>query len=298
MSDSEKLDNKKHDSHSHPASREVKFCSQFRDLPIVSIENGEELGRVHGFLVDVKRGIIAGFILSTSAVQQGVKVAPFTAISSFGGFALTVSRSADVTDLIANPYFLELFEKDAVLLSSKVTEHSGKLVGFVQDVGIDPQSGRIVLLKIASDVGFMSPYRANIPFAAIKRIEHDTLTLREKEQITFKKDIPGISEEEYSYVPLVLKEEEIRQVLLARLVDEMEKVRRDVQKSLETEFEKYFLIHQKETMLKEITAALEKYVEETLACCLEIIRKEMTEEIRRTLDDYMIKKLEPQTDTD
>ncbi|MEW6202747.1 MAG: hypothetical protein AB1546_12275 [bacterium] len=290
MSDSEKLNSIEQDTISLSAPRDLRFCSQFRDVPVVCIETGEELGRVHGFLVDDRRGVIAGFVLGTSAVERGLKVAPFGAVSSFGGFALTVSKSSDITDLIASPYFLALFEKDLVLLGSRIIESGGKSVGFVQDAGIDVKDGSIVLLKITSDVGFMSPYRATIPYAAVEKIEHDTITLRKKEQVTFKKDIPGVTEEEYSYVPLVLKEEEIKEVLVGRLAEEMEKVRREVQKSLEAEFYKFFLIYQKTPMQKEIIASLEKYIDEALAGRFENLREELTAEIRRILENVEAKK--------
>ncbi|MEW5946004.1 MAG: hypothetical protein AB1742_07380 [bacterium] len=264
----------------------MKFCAQIRDLPVVSIEEGEELGKVQTPLIDPVKRSVAGFVLGTPRVEQGVRILPYSSVSSFGSFALTVGRASEVKDLVGEPYFLELFEKDVVLFGCRIVEPGGRLAGYVQDVGIDPQDGAIVLLKVTSDVGFMSPYRATIPYSSVEKIDGDTVTLKADEKVRFKKDLPGAPEEERTYVPLVLEEEDMRATLMSRLVDEMERIRRDVQGSLQAEYDRNFVARHRAGMETEIAESVSGVIEEAVRRNVDEARKAILNEIRSVLSSY------------
>ncbi|HPI76691.1 MAG TPA: PRC-barrel domain-containing protein, partial [bacterium] len=168
--------------------KRMKRLTEFRNLPVVNVADGNELGAVNSFLIDTEQGKLAGFVLASKPGGHGVRVVPLSAVSSFGSFAMTLKRDGEAVDLIGDPYLLSLFEKDVPLLGSKVfVENGDKTIGFVKDVGVSVEDGELLLLTVTSDAGFTSPYRASIPYGVVVSADRDTVVIKSDERLRYVK---------------------------------------------------------------------------------------------------------------
>ena len=265
-------------------SRGSRLCSELRNLPLVSIDEGKELGRIGSFLVDPDKRCIEAYILSTADVRAGVHVVALNAISSYGSFALTIAQKSAIMELTSVPEFMQLFEKDIILLGTEVNDSSGKLMGFIKDVSFDASDGSILLLKITSDTGFMSPYQATVPISAISSIEKDRIVINEEYKISYSKDGPiSGTGKKAAFVPLVAHEEELKRAMLNRLQHEMEKMRRELRDKLFEQHEEYFLSRQKSTLEKSVIESLKEWINARISEAGESAAQQFTDHITSAL---------------
>ncbi len=259
--------------------RGYKNLSELRNLPVVSIKDGRELGSVGSFLIDYKEERLAAFVLTTRKGDRGVRVVPYTAVSSFGSFAVTLSCSDAISDLTSVPELMSLFEQDILILGSEVyTVGDDKLLGFVKDVSISVDSGSLQLISITNDSGFMSPFRASVPFSEVERVEQKRVLLKAGLKPSYHRDDPtGRALGGKSLVPLVLEETEWRKALSERMREELEKLRVNLKEQLAMDHKQFFLAHEKEQMQSELSGLLrdeiKHYHENNLQETLDSFRK-------------------------
>lgn len=108
-------------------------------LPVLSISEGNQLGRVRRPVVDPKSQSVVAFIVSTAAVG-GRRLLPMSAVHALGTHAVTVHR-ADALQPVSGDEALErlLKEEHAKVIGTPVVSKSGTLVGTVQDYEIGRQ---------------------------------------------------------------------------------------------------------------------------------------------------------------
>jgi sporulation protein YlmC with PRC-barrel domain/DNA repair exonuclease SbcCD ATPase subunit len=244
--------------------KRMKRLTEFRNLPVVNVADGNELGSVNSFLIDTEQGKLAAFVLASKPGGPGVRVVPLSAVSSFGSFAMTLKRDADAVDLIGDPYLLSLFEKDVPLLGSKVfVENGDKTIGFVKDVGVGVEDGELLLLTVTSDAGFTSPYRASIPYGAVISADRDTVVIKSDERLRYVKmsAAGSAAADSAALVPLVVEEHKLAEAMNERVREEMEKVMSGLRSALGFEFERHFLSKHKEPMASELLAQLKGSIE-------------------------------------
>lgn len=236
-----------------PLNPKARLFADMRNLPVVCIDTGRETGVVGGFLVDPEQRRLAAFVLGARDVGRGVRVLPIDRVKSLGGFALTVESEKDIIDLVSSEEYLALFEKDIQLLGVKALSSGEKLLGYVRDVTFDRDTGALFLARVASDASFLSPFQATIPFGAIGEIRSDAVILTADADFAFSRESDAPTAQfDQLYVPLVLKEEQMRAAFVARVSDEMEKLRREVRESLEQVHEEHFIQRWKPLLRNEL----------------------------------------------
>lgn len=250
----------------------------------MSIEEGQELGRVGGFLTDPDKRRIAGFVMSTQGARGGVRVVPIEAISSFGTFALTITKTTAVIDLTASPKFMQIFEKDIMLLGCEVRDGENRLVGFVKDVSVEISDGALLLIRITSEAGFMSPYEASVPIGAVRSIEKDRIVIDEEHRVTYTQEagIPGGGRP--AFVPLVAREEDLKRAMSGRIEVEIEKLRRELRDRLFDQHEEYFIARQKQLLEDTVTASVREWVEENVQAGVRDAIGDITARIGKALE--------------
>ena len=235
----------------------TKKLSELRNLPVVNVTDGIEIGKVASFIIDFDKSKLTAFILASKNTGAGVKVVNLDSISSFGSFAMTITDVNQVEDLVNNSEYLKLFEKDIPLLGSSVYEEENKLLGFVKDTSININDGNIILLTLTSDSGFTSPYKATVPFSSIKSIEKDKIIISSGQRLSYRREgVAGRVEDSGSYVPLVLEEAKWKDAINERIKDEMLKVHNQLREQFLADHQQFYLAHERKRLTGEITDAL------------------------------------------
>ncbi|MEW5947631.1 MAG: PRC-barrel domain-containing protein [bacterium] len=157
----------------------MKLSTELRNLPIVSIAEGEEVGVVKDFIVDPAAKSIVAVIIEDPKWYEGAKVIAFNMIHSIGDFAITTDNVSSVVALAGKPELTDLINKCISVIGAKVITRGGRLVGFVKEYSIESNTGEILGLELSSDSEVISPDRTIIPSSSVVTIGKDVIIVNE-----------------------------------------------------------------------------------------------------------------------
>ncbi|HEY3425601.1 MAG TPA: PRC-barrel domain-containing protein, partial [Negativicutes bacterium] len=70
-------------------------------LPIISISEGRELGKVKSFLINPTAGTVVALLIDDGKWYLGAKLLPFSAITGLGEYAVTLESSDSIVSVTA-----------------------------------------------------------------------------------------------------------------------------------------------------------------------------------------------------
>jgi sporulation protein YlmC with PRC-barrel domain len=112
----------------------------FKKLAVISLDNGAKLGYVDDLLFDTQQLQVVAFCLSNDGQHA---VIPRDAVQNVGMDAVTVASGAVVRSLSAEPSLTALPGLDH-MRALKVVNERGDLVGKIDELDIDPASGKLI----------------------------------------------------------------------------------------------------------------------------------------------------------
>ena len=112
----------------------------FKKLAVISLDNGAKLGYVDDLLFDTQQLQVAAFCLSTDGQHA---VIPRDAVQSVGTDAVTVASGQAVRSLSAEASLSGLPGLEQ-MHTLKVVNDRGDLIGKIDDLEIDPASGKLL----------------------------------------------------------------------------------------------------------------------------------------------------------
>ncbi len=117
-------------------------------MPIVSLEEGIQIGSVRSLVVNPGKMEIAAIIIDQRGWFKEQKIIPYSKVSKIGSDAITIDKSANVQKTISLPEMLKLIKEKVNPLKTKVVAENGSVLGHVEEYFIDEQSGKITSLII------------------------------------------------------------------------------------------------------------------------------------------------------
>ncbi len=131
----------------------MKKTQKILGLPIISISDGMEVGRVKSMIINAERGAI-DFIVVDSGIQIfSARVIPNDDILGIGEYALTIENEGVITDIGKIPAAIQLLQKDIQVKGTKVLTRKGRLIGEIGDIYIDDEdSCKITGVEFISDI--------------------------------------------------------------------------------------------------------------------------------------------------
>ena len=122
----------------------MKNSTQIIGLPIISITDGTEVGKVKTLVVNPDKGTVDFLTIDHEDWQVSVKAIPFKKIIGIGEYAVTVDNVGAVIDLNEIPIANQLVNKKIKIIHTKVMTRKGQLLGEVTEYYIDDDNGQII----------------------------------------------------------------------------------------------------------------------------------------------------------
>ena len=157
----------------------MKLSTELRNLPIVSIAEGEEVGVVKDFIIDPSLKAIVAVIIEDPLWYEGAKVISFSLIHSIGDFAITTENASSVVTLTSMPELADLIRKEIRIVGAKIITRGGRLVGFVKEYSLDDRTGEILGLELSTESTVASPDQNVIPASVVVTIGRDVIIVNE-----------------------------------------------------------------------------------------------------------------------
>ncbi|QOR65706.1 PRC-barrel domain-containing protein [Cytobacillus suaedae] len=122
----------------------MKKSTQIVGLPIISISEGQQVGKVKSLVINPDKGSIDFLTIEHEDWQVSVKAIPFKKVVGIGEYAVTVESDSAVIDLNEIPIANQLVNKKIKITNTKVMTRKGELLGEVTEYFIDDETGNIL----------------------------------------------------------------------------------------------------------------------------------------------------------
>ncbi len=122
-------------------------------LPIISISDGMEVGKVKSIIINAEKGAIDYIIVDSGIQIFSARVIPNDDVLGIGEYALTVENEGVITDINRIPAAIQLLQKDIHVKGTKVLTKKGRLIGEIGDIYIDEDENcTIKALEFIADI--------------------------------------------------------------------------------------------------------------------------------------------------
>ncbi|MGI6668679.1 MAG: PRC-barrel domain-containing protein [Acetivibrionales bacterium] len=131
----------------------MKKTQNILGLPIISISDGVEVGKVKSIIINADRGAIDYIIVDSGIQIFSAKVIPTEDVLGIGEYALTIENEGVITDISKVPAAIQLLQSDIKVKGTKVLTKKGRLIGEIGDIFIDDEDNcKITGLEFIADI--------------------------------------------------------------------------------------------------------------------------------------------------
>lgn len=126
----------------------MKKSAEMKALPIISINDGSEIGRVKSLVINPEKGSVDFLTIEHEDWQVSVKAIPFKKVVGIGEYAVTVENENAVIDLNEIPIANQLVNKKIKINDTRVMTRKGQMIGNIHEFYVDDETGAIVSLEL------------------------------------------------------------------------------------------------------------------------------------------------------
>lgn len=145
-------------------------------MQIISLEEGQQIGRVRGIVVNPDNFTIAALVTDRQGWFGDYKVVPFEKVISIGDHAVTIDQKSSIEKPSNLPEIARLMKQKQPLLGAKVFSESGTLLGIIDELLYETDTGAIDSLEISGRfLESLLRGRSSIPVSAVKTLGRDAV---------------------------------------------------------------------------------------------------------------------------
>ncbi|WP_100331735.1 PRC-barrel domain-containing protein [Bacillus xiapuensis] len=126
----------------------MKKSAEIKGLPIFSIADGAELGRVKSLIINPDQGRVDFFTVEHEEWQAEGRAIPFQKVIGIGDYALTIENEGAIIDLNEIPIAKELLNRQVQIENTRVMTRKGQLLGEAEEYVVDEDTGSIITLDV------------------------------------------------------------------------------------------------------------------------------------------------------
>lgn len=131
----------------------MKKTQEILGLPIISISDGNEVGRVKSIIVNAEKGAIDYVVVDSGIQILSARVIPTENILGIGEYALTIEDEGVISDISKIPAAVDLLRRDVQVKGTKVLTKKGRLIGEIGDIYVDEDAScKIKALEFIADI--------------------------------------------------------------------------------------------------------------------------------------------------
>ncbi|OAT82940.1 PRC-barrel domain-containing protein [Desulfotomaculum copahuensis] len=132
----------------------MRKSKQFAGMPVISMEEGQQIGTVRGLVVDPAQKTVAALIIEQKGWFKEQRFIPFARIHSVGDNAITVAHGSSAQRAAKLPDIVRLTKERLNVLGARIVTENGTALGQVDEYYVDLENGDIIGLEFSG--GFLS----------------------------------------------------------------------------------------------------------------------------------------------
>lgn len=115
----------------------MKKTEEIVGLPIISISDGNEVGKVKAVIINAEKGSIDYVVVDSGIQVLNARVISTEYVLGIGEYALTIENEDAINDISKIPAAIDLLQKNIQVKGTKVLTKKGRLIGEIGDIYID-----------------------------------------------------------------------------------------------------------------------------------------------------------------
>jgi len=127
----------------------VQKSKTFINMPVVSLEDGQQVGFVKDIVVNPAKLEIAGLVVEQKGWFKEQKIIPYNKVFSIGGDAITIEKSSHVEKPANLPEIINLMKNKTLVTGSRVVTEDGAVLGRVDEFYVDEATGKMTGLDLS-----------------------------------------------------------------------------------------------------------------------------------------------------
>jgi uncharacterized protein YrrD len=131
----------------------MKKSKEIIGLPIISISDGTEVGKVKTVIINAERGAIDYVVVDSGIQILSAKVIPTEYVLGVGEYALTIENEDAINDISKIPAAIDLLQKNIQVKGTKALTKKGRLIGEIGDFFVNEEDNcSIIGLEFIADI--------------------------------------------------------------------------------------------------------------------------------------------------
>jgi uncharacterized protein YrrD len=131
----------------------MKKSKEIIGLPIISISDGTEVGKVKTVIINAEKGAIDYVVVDSGIQILSAKVIPTEYVLGIGEYALTIENEDAINDISKIPAAIDLLQKNIQVKGTKVLTKKGRLIGEIGDIYVNEDDHcSIIGLEFIADI--------------------------------------------------------------------------------------------------------------------------------------------------
>lgn len=119
--------------------------------PVISLEDGQTLGKAHSLVVDHRKLVVAAVALERKGLLKDGRVIPYEQVQSIGQHAIIINKTTSIHRVQALPHIAHLLRQGSQLIGAKVITEEGLFLGKVEEFSFAADNGKVVTLELSEN---------------------------------------------------------------------------------------------------------------------------------------------------
>ncbi len=129
----------------------MRKSKQFTSMPVISLEEGQQIGIIKGLVIDPGLKKVAALIIEQKGWFNDQKFIPYGNVHSVGEDAVTVKHGTIIQKGGNLPEIISLTKNKIKISGARIVTENGTLLGEADDYYVDPASGEMIGMEFSGN---------------------------------------------------------------------------------------------------------------------------------------------------
>lgn len=130
----------------------MRKSKRFESMPVISLEEGQQIGHVKNLVVDPAGKKVAALIIEQKGWFKEQRFIPYHKVKSAGSDAITIEKTTSVERSTALPDIVKLVREKVGIIGARLVAENGTLLGHVDEYYVDLATGTIAGLEFSGNL--------------------------------------------------------------------------------------------------------------------------------------------------
>ncbi len=157
----------------------MRKSKKFASMPVISLEEGQQVGVVKGLVVDPAEKKITALIIEQKGWFKEQRFIPYHKVHNIGEDAITIEKSSGVERAAGLPNIVKLLKEKVTINGARLVAENGTVLGHVDEYYIDAVTGTIAGLEFSGNfINGMVKGRAFLDIAFVRTFGKEVVIIR------------------------------------------------------------------------------------------------------------------------